>query len=105
MKNLQSLAIFIALILFSSIICLNDNKLFEKEKPFRGYFYIQRFYPGNDILESISESEFSTNLMFFEVNKDVIFFTKSLARIKDIEGKFYIKKKIFLLFIFNFFSK
>lgn len=105
MKNIQSLSIFIALIIFSSIICSNKENLFEKEKPFRGYFYIQRFYPGNDALDSIRESEFNTKLMFFEVNKDVIFFAKSLARIKDIEGKFYYKKFFFLLMLFNFILK
>lgn len=87
MKSTQSLAIFIALILISSILCFEKGKVNDKSKPFRGYFYIQRFYPGNDALDAIKESEFHTKLMFFEVNKDVIFFAKSLARIKDIEGK------------------
>jgi hypothetical protein len=97
MKSNQSLAIFIALTLLFSFICsLKSNQ--DQDKPFRGYFYIQRFYPGNDAIDSIKESEFHSSLMFFEVNKDVIFFSKSLARIKDIEGKFkfYI---LFLLFL------
>ena len=96
MKSNQSLAIFIVLILLTSFVC--SKKTTDKDKPFRGYFYIQRFYPGSDAIDSIKESEFSTKLMFFEVNKDVIFFAKSLARIKDIEGKIKISKKLFLLF-------
>ena len=80
MKSNQTLAIFVCLIILNSFLC-------GKDKPFRGYFYIQRFYPGNDAIDSIKESEFRTKLMFFEVNKDVIFFAKSLARIRDIEGK------------------
>lgn len=89
MKSYQSLAIFIALlIILTSFVCSKKSKGGDKDKPFRGYFYIQRFYPGNDAIDSIKESEFATKLMFFEVNKDVIFFAKSLARIKDIEGKY-----------------
>ena len=84
MKSYQTLAIFVILIILTSFVCSNKS---GGNKPFRGYFYIQRFYPGNDAIDSIRESEFSTKLMFFEVNKDVIFFAKSLARIKDIEGK------------------
>lgn len=85
MKSNQSLAIFIVLIILNSFLCSKSKA--DKDKPFRGYFYIQRFYPGNDAIDAIKESEFATKLMFFEVNKDVIFFAKSLARIKDIEGK------------------
>ena len=85
MKSNQTLAIFVVLIILNSFLC--SKKSGGKDKPFRGYFYIQRFYPGNDAIDSIKESEFKTKLMFFEVNKDVIFFAKSLARIKDIEGK------------------
>jgi hypothetical protein len=92
MKNFQSLAIFLSFILLKSFLCSNEME--NNEKPFRGYFYIQRFYPGNDIIDSIKESEFHTELMFFEVNKDVIFIAKSLARINDIEGK-KIKKFFF----------
>lgn len=84
MKSNHSLAIFTILIILNSFLCSKSKA--SNDKPFRGYFYIQRFYPGNDAIDSIKESEFSTKLMFFEVNKDVIFFSKSLARLKDIEG-------------------
>jgi len=60
-------------------------------KAFRGYFYIQRFYPGNDAIDSIKESEFHTKRMFFEVNKDVIFFSKSLSHVKDIEDSILVR--------------
>jgi hypothetical protein len=86
MKSNQTLAIFVCLIILTSFVC-SKKKHDGKDKPFRGYFYIQRFYPGNDAIDSIKESEFHTKMMFFEVNKDVIFFAKSLKRIKDIEGK------------------
>jgi hypothetical protein len=86
MKSNQTLAIFVVLIILNSFLC-STTKSNGKDKPYRGYFYIQRFYPGNDAIDSIKESEFQTKLMFFEVNKDVIFFAKSLARIRDIEGK------------------
>jgi hypothetical protein len=90
MKSNQSLAIFIALTLLTSFVCSLKFQDQNQEKPFRGYFYIQRFYPGNDAIDSIKESEFHSTLMFFEVNQDVIFFSKNLARIKDIEGIFKI---------------
>lgn len=89
MKNNQTLAIFIAMIVLTTLVCSLKQ---SKDKPFRGYFYIQRFYPGTDVIDSIQESEFHMSLMFFEVNKDVIFFSKSLARVKDIEGIFRINK-------------
>jgi len=84
MKSKQSLSIFFALLLINVISSLNTRAKFDK--PLRGYFYIQRFYPGNDAIDNIKESEFHTRLMFFEVNKDVIYFSKSLQRIQDIEG-------------------
>ena len=89
MKEIKLLAIFVAFLLLNLLLCSTDME--NNDKPFRGYFYIQRFYPGNDMIDSIKESEFHTELRFFEVNKDVIFFAKTLARINDIEGKFKLK--------------
>jgi hypothetical protein len=63
------------------------QKKVENDEIFKGYFYIQRFYPGNDAIDSIKESEFHSSLMFFVVNKDVIYYTKSIRRVQDIEGK------------------
>merc|ERR1712032_1608262 len=92
MKSIQTLAIFVCLILINSFLCSKSkSQTNDKYKPFRGYYYIQRFFPGNDALDSIRESEFHTKLMMFEVNKDVIFFAKSLARIKDIEDSIMVK--------------
>jgi len=90
MKSNQTLAIFVCLIILTSF-AFSKKKSQGKDKPFRGYFYIQRFYPGNDAIDSIKESEFGTKLMFFEVNKDVIFFAKSLRHIKDIEDSIIVK--------------
>jgi len=99
MKNYQTLSLFVIFIILNSILCSNSRShshshshskskiKTKRDQPLRGYFFIQRFYPGNDAIDSIKESEFHTRLMFFEVNKDVIYFTKSLRRIKDIEGK------------------
>jgi len=85
MKSRHSLSIFFIFLLINVILSLNTKVSFDK--PLRGYYYIQRFYPGNDAIDNIKESEFHTRLMFFEVNKDVIYFSKSLQRIQDIEGK------------------
>lgn len=81
--KIKSLAIFLT-ILICVLYCFNCQ---NNNKPFRGYYYIQRFYPGNDLIDSIKESEFHTNLWFVEVNKDAITMAKSLARKQDIEGK------------------
>jgi hypothetical protein len=58
----------------------------SKDQAYRGYFYIQRFYPGADPIDNIKESEFHTRQMFFELNKEMLFFSKSLERIEDVEG-------------------
>lgn len=97
MKSYQTLSIFICFILINSFFCSHSHShshsyakfKAKNDKPLRGYFYIQRFYPGNDAIDSIKESEFHTRIMFFEVNKDVIYFSKSLQKMKDIEGKKY----------------
>ena len=108
MKSNQALSIFVILIIINSILCSHGKSKFKtkNDKPLRGYFYIQRFYPGSDAIDSIKESEFHTKLMFFEVNKDVIYFAKSLHRIKDIEGKYtnlnYLFHKINSLLKFRF---
>ena len=121
MKSNQMLSIFIILFILNSILCAHshshshskshskshshskffshsksklnsESKTEDADNTFKGYFYIQRFYPGNDAIDSINESEFHSSLMFFVVNKDVIYFTKSLRRIQDIEGKIKIIK-------------
>lgn len=84
MKSKQSLSIFLVFLLMNVILSLKSTT--NIDKPLRGYYYIQRFYPGNDAIDNIKESEFHTRLMFFELNKDVIYFSKSLQRIQDIEG-------------------
>jgi len=58
----------------------------NKQNNIQGYFWIQRFYPGNDPIDNVKESEFHTRQMFFELNNEMIFFSKSLERIQDIEG-------------------
>lgn len=110
MKNTQKLSIFLIFCILSSILCSKShmhskskmhakshshakshmhskNKLTTNvDSIFKGYFYVQRFYPGNDAIDSINESEFHTSLMFFVVNKDAMYYTKSVRRIQDIEG-------------------
>jgi hypothetical protein len=65
------------------------NAVTAKKDNIQGYFWVQRFYPGNDPIDNVKESEFHTRQMFFELNKEMIFFSKSLERIQDIEGKIY----------------
>jgi hypothetical protein len=93
MKSHKALSIFIILVIIYSFLCSHSKYRLKakNDKPLRGYYYIQRFYPGNDAIDSIKESEFHTQLMFFEVNKNVIYFAKSLQKIKDIEGLFILK--------------
>jgi len=55
------------------------------EAPLRGYYWVQRFYPGNDPIDNVKESEFHTRQMYFELNKEMLFFSKSLERIEDVE--------------------
>lgn len=99
MKN-QSLTVFcITLIIFSVLYTTcTRSKSHSKAKanaestiknkanaPLRGYYFIQRFYPGADPIDNIKESEFHTREMFFELNSELLFFSKSLERIDDVE--------------------
>lgn len=86
-SNSKSLALFtLCLIFFSS---LNMVKSFELElqskTPIRGYFWVQKLYPGNDPIDNIKESEFHATKKYFEVNDEMIFFAPSQQRVEDVE--------------------
>ena len=91
MKN-QQLCLFCICLLLNVLIISNlevkntFNSIKVQEAPLRGYFFIQRFYPGNDPIDNVKESEFHTRQMFFELNKEMLFFSKSLEKIEDVEG-------------------
>jgi hypothetical protein len=90
MKSRLSLTYFcVSLIIFSLISFFSTvaSEKLRKEDTMQGYFWVQRFYPGNDALDNLKESEYHTRQMFFELNKEILFFAKSLERIQDIEGK------------------
>jgi len=57
---------------------------------FRNYYYIQRLYPGNDPIDNIKESEFSSEKKFLEVNDEVLFLVKSLDKISEVEDSINI---------------
>lgn len=85
MKSIISLSVFCICLILINIAHISTYKM-SLEKPLHGYFWIQRFYPGNDPMDNIKESEFHTRQMYFELNKEMIFFAQSLERIEDVEG-------------------
>jgi hypothetical protein len=91
MKSPSSLAYFCICLILFSLICFSKNEkltveTLRKEDVLQGYFWVQRFYPGNDAIDNVKESEYHTRQMFFQLNKEILFFAKSLERIQDIEG-------------------
>jgi len=62
-----------------------SESLLSTSAPLRDYFYIQRFYPGNDVLDSLKESEYSNTKKYLEINDEIIFFAQSLETKSEIE--------------------
>ena len=89
MKKNTSLTLFSALILFfatTSSIQAAYTKT-ELSSPIKGYFYVQRLYPGLDPLSNIKLSEYNMQYKYFELNKNMLFFAKNKKTIEDIQGK------------------
>lgn len=82
----QSLALFLISLMFLSFSLATSSKMEALTKmPLRGYYFIQRLYPGGDALDQLKESEFHTNHRYFEVNDEIIFFTKNPEKLEDVE--------------------
>lgn len=82
MKIKQQLALFLILLCFYA----NSVKVqLKSNQHLRGYFYVQKLYPGNDPLENIKESEYHMSKKYFEVNDEMIFFVKSVSKMDDVE--------------------
>jgi hypothetical protein len=86
-SSTQGLGLFAIYLLFSAVISHgNCNKSTTNMKnPLKGYYWIQRMYPGSDPIENIKESEFNSALKFLEVNDEMIFFTDKEEKKEDIE--------------------
>ncbi len=89
----HSLSVFCIFLILSSMTYVLCSRIkISSNAPLRGYFFIQRYYPGSDPIDNIKESEFHTRQMFFELNKEILFFARSLERIEDVEGKLKLIK-------------
>lgn len=82
----KSLTIFlIALYIVFSISSVNAFKVSVQAKtPIKGYFWVQRMYPGNDPIDNLKESEYSTSKKYLEANDQIIFIANSLKTIEDV---------------------
>lgn len=68
----------------------NKNKFTSKllsnvKNNLRGYFWVQKLYPGTDPLDIIEQSEFKSYKKVIEVNDQLIFIAESLETIEEPE--------------------
>lgn len=87
MRCTTSLCVFtVLLVIFASTIQASQMKVENTMKvPFKGYFFIQRLYPGSDPIDNIKESEFHTKKLFLEANDEMIFLREKEENKDDIE--------------------
>jgi len=69
-----------------------EESLLQTSQPLSDYFYIQRLYPGNDALDALKESEYSSSKRYLQINDEVIIIAKSLESKSEIEDSLNISE-------------
>ena len=89
MRCAHSLCLFtVILVFFASTIQASQSKMEVENSmkvPFKGYFFVQRLYPGSDPIDNIKESEFHTKKLFLEANDQMVFLREKEENRDDIE--------------------
>lgn len=83
----KSLCLFTIAIVFLSfsINSLEMGTEANVKAPFRGYFWLQRMFPGSDPIDNIKESEFHTRKVLIEANEEMIYFREGEKKEDEIE--------------------
>ncbi len=83
-NNLCLFTVVIVLLSFS-INALEMSTEANMKGPFKGYFWVQRMFPGSDPIDNIKESEFHTRRVLIEANDEMIFFREGEKKEDEIE--------------------
>ena len=57
----------------------------------KGFFWVQRMYPGNDVFDNIKESEFVNSKKYLEVNDEIIYIAESIEKKGEVEDSLKIR--------------
>ena len=89
----KSLCLITVLIVFLSYSIHASEMTTEANMkvPFKGYFWLQRMFPGSDPIDNIKESEFHTRRVLVEANDEMIFFREGEKKEDEIEDSISLK--------------
>lgn len=100
MKMPQSLCYFTLFILLLSYIHsirskasleMSMSSMTTMNEALKGFFYVQRMYPGNDPFENMKESQYEAKKVYLEVNDKLIFIKEDDKETSNIEDSIDLK--------------
>ena len=57
----------------------------------KGIFWVQRMYPGNDVLDNMLESEYTNSKRYLEVNDEIVYIAESIEKKGEVEDSLKIR--------------
>lgn len=90
MKMKISYAYFFMFLLILSLKC---EKLAKTSEVYQKYYFIQKLYPGNDFIASLKLSKYDIKLKYFTLNKNMLYYSKSVEKKNKIEGNYFINDR------------
>ena len=86
MKKMM-LSFFIIFLIYCSC-SQKPSKVNEKDKIiYKGYFFLQRLFPGTDPIANIKYSSSELKLKYFSLNHKLLYYSNSKKQSRQIDGK------------------
>jgi len=82
------------LILFSVLSFLLLPIIFTQKTPIEHYFYLQKFYPGINVIENIEFDYYTPRLKYFILNTKLLYYSNSIEESRQIQGLIMLKDLI-----------